>query len=76
MSIDSEAFFLAKKKLNDFLEKHPEMKPAQAKLEAQLNNMGSSHNKLVFLQMQMEAKVLELRKALEELLTYDIPEKK
>lgn len=74
MTINSKEYFEAKKRLSEFLEKHPEMKPAQAKLEDQLIKLGSNHNRLVFLKMKMEEKLIQLKKALHTLLKLDKPE--
>lgn len=56
--------FELKTQLSEFLKKHPELRPMQAKIDEMLANAGNQHNRNVLLQQMMFDKVKELEKAL------------
>lgn len=64
----SKELFEAKMELNRFLEEHPHLKPFQAKLDSQLNNAGSNHNRMVILKSMLFSKLYELERALNNLI--------
>jgi hypothetical protein len=65
--MDSEEYFKAKKRLNQFLADNPQLRPLQEEIDRHLNGAGNAHNRLVILKKLMMDKVKELEEAMLDL---------
>jgi hypothetical protein len=62
--MDTQQLFQAKKRLNEFLEEHPELKAEQAMIEEALNKAGNQENRLNLAFHLMIEQLRELNEAL------------
>jgi DNA repair exonuclease SbcCD ATPase subunit len=64
--IDKQQYFKAKQQLQQFLDKHPEMKQLQQKIDKALENAGSIENRLTIISTMMFQSLEQLNQQLNE----------
>lgn len=65
--VDPSKVWELQRKLNEFLEEHPELREYQDKITKTLQGAGSSHNRLVLLRQMMVEKTMEIQEKFQEI---------
>jgi hypothetical protein len=67
MAINTKELFEGKKRLNAFIEEHPELKELQAEIDTMFSSAGTSQNRMALLERKIKDMINQLTAAVTEL---------